>query len=440
MPTTLPKVEALLGSRLEEATEASIKRLVDLRAVEDADLDFKREPHDDGEKLAADVSAMANTVGGVLVVGVEETDGAASSLVPVPLTDDVSDRMKQWLAEYLAPYLATDIRRVPSESDATNGYYLVVVPRSANAPHAVASRRKGTLRYYQRDGGRNRPLAESEVADAYRNRFRGERQQVDKMQRVRDEGAAAVRPEDGVVWLAMSVVPTSPGLMVISGRRVTEINEWARRYGGHRGDGPFEDWSGQVTTGVGRLLLSSVLQKEDGRPKFCHVELHKDGGGFAACELFTAGEGPGVRLLGADMVLRTAGLLRLLVDHATMNTGANGDALARCELLSADGVSTQLGYFQFGTLWKAYSRTRALAQPPAVETRAVSLDAIAREPVERLAATRLLMTDIVHAFGLPEVLHVTPEGHLNATYWDPRTLDSWASMTSVPRVEQEIRY
>jgi hypothetical protein len=80
---------------------------------------------------------MANTVGGVLVIGVDEVDGVATGLTPVPLTDEVTDRMKQWLAEYLAPYLATDIKRVPKETDPTTGYYLVVVPRSPDAPHAV---------------------------------------------------------------------------------------------------------------------------------------------------------------------------------------------------------------------------------------------------------------------------------------------------------------
>jgi hypothetical protein len=62
MPVTLPKVEALLGAKLDQVSHANIKRLVDHRVVEDADLDFKREPHDDGEKLATDVMAVITRI------------------------------------------------------------------------------------------------------------------------------------------------------------------------------------------------------------------------------------------------------------------------------------------------------------------------------------------------------------------------------------------
>lgn len=450
MSVNLPRVEALLGSKLDQVTEPSLRRLVEHRVVEDADLDFKRTPHDDGEKLAADVTAMANTVGGVLVLGVDEADGVATSLTPGPLTDEVSNRMTQWLAEYVAPYLATEIRRVPTEADESQCYYLVVIPRSADAPHAVASRRKGTLRYYQRDGGRNRPLAESEVANEYRTRFRGEQSQIDRLQTVSLDGARAVAVDKEAVWLAASLVPNSPGMTEISARRVREIDAWARGYGGHRGDGPFERWqpggevgSGQVMTGVGRFLLSSVL-RGGVRPRFCHAELHRDGAGFAASEFLQQPDKQGtpLGLRGADVFTRAAGLVRLLVDHAVMNTGANGEALARCELLVGEGAVVQLGFLgAFGDTWEAYTLTRALHAAPSVETHTISLDAVARNPVERLVAARLLVTDIVHAFGLPEVLQVTSEGDFNLSYWDDaRQLQAWTSMASVPRVRKDIRY
>jgi len=78
MPSKFPKLEALFGAKLDTVTVTNIHRLIEQRAAEDDDLDFKREPHESGEKFAADVCAMANSMGGVLVIGVDEVDGTAT--------------------------------------------------------------------------------------------------------------------------------------------------------------------------------------------------------------------------------------------------------------------------------------------------------------------------------------------------------------------------
>jgi hypothetical protein len=63
---------------------------------------------------------MANTRGGVLVIGVVEDGGAASGLTPVPLSDEVTNR-KQWLAQYVVPP-RNGHRRVPSAADLLIGF------------------------------------------------------------------------------------------------------------------------------------------------------------------------------------------------------------------------------------------------------------------------------------------------------------------------------
>lgn len=435
-------MEALLGARLDQVTNRALLRLVENHVVEEADIDFKAEPHEDGEKLAADVTAMANGVGGVLIIGVDEEDGAAVGLLPGPLTDEVTDRMKQMLAEYVAPYLPTEIKRVPLDSDPTRGFYLVVVPRSPDAPHAVASRKKGTLRYYQRDGGRNRPLAESEVAEAYRGRFRGEKDRVDRMEAVRETGtkALSLAPTDGTAWIVMTLVPQAPGALEISARGMQKVDLWARGYGGFRGEGPFERWSGVASTGVGRITLTSVLAENARKPRYCHAELHRDGSGFVAAELFNVRrQGTGTfQLLGIDLFIRAAGLLRLLVDHAVGNCGTQGEALVRCELVAGPGTVLELGYLQMGSFWERFSRTRPLEAPHEGQAHTVALAPIAGGGAERLAAARIVLTDVFHAFGLAEVLFVTAEGHFRQPYWDRGILTGWTSMVDVPRVEETV--
>jgi predicted HTH transcriptional regulator len=68
-------IESFLGSPLEHVTFADLDQLVQGRATEDTELDFKRELYKEGTDFATDVAAMANSAGGALVIGVEEKDG-----------------------------------------------------------------------------------------------------------------------------------------------------------------------------------------------------------------------------------------------------------------------------------------------------------------------------------------------------------------------------
>jgi predicted HTH transcriptional regulator len=66
----------LLGRRLDQLDYPAIQVLVDRRTTEDLTLEFKRELYASGEKgcdeLAKDVAAMANSAGGLILLGVDE--------------------------------------------------------------------------------------------------------------------------------------------------------------------------------------------------------------------------------------------------------------------------------------------------------------------------------------------------------------------------------
>lgn len=436
----LPRIEALLNASLTAATCADLKRLIEGRVVEDVDIDFKSELHKDGQELAVDVAAMANTVGGVLVIGMAEEDGVATGLKPCPLSDEDTNRMRQWLAELVAPYVSTDIIRV-ADADGARGCYLVVVERSPSAPHAV--RKGATLRYYQRDGGRNRPLSEAEVADAYRSRFRGAAAQGERLANIVADGRLALAPvPDGATWLAMALMPNAPGSMRIDAKALRRARQIMAA--GHA-DGPFRSAPRELTTGVGRVVAVSGFEHGTTNPRHGYAELHSDGGGFAACELHNAAiQGvpdthPVVRLDDVQMVRTGLGLLRLLSDHAAAGTGARGDAVARCELLTGAN-EVRLGYYEHGSIWDRYDTARVLRSAPAVEGHTVSLDAILGSPVEWLAAGRVLLTDLFHAFGVPEVPQITSEGHLRRAFWRNTRLDTWPSVAGVPLTDDTIPF
>ncbi len=85
-----PDLEALLGGPLdaEGLTQKTIERLVDEGAHESEVLDFKgaldlptkgpRPPWLPEQEFAKDVAALANHRGGLLLIGVEEVDVAAT--------------------------------------------------------------------------------------------------------------------------------------------------------------------------------------------------------------------------------------------------------------------------------------------------------------------------------------------------------------------------
>ncbi len=384
---------------------------------------------------------MANTVGGVLVIGMAEAEGAATELRPCPLSDDDTNRMRQWLAELVVPYVSTDIIRVPEAADCARGCYLIVVEPSPNAPHAV--RKGAALRYCQRDGGRNRPLSEAEVADAYRNRFRGAAAQGERLDSIAADGRSALQPASAdVVWLAMALMPNAPGRMTIDAQQLRRVRQ---TIAAGQADGPFRSEPRELITGVGRVVAVSGYQHGTTHPRFGYAELHADGGGFVACELQNAlfqgapDTRAVMRLDDVQMVRTGLGLLRLLSDHATSGAGAHGDAVGQCELLTG-AEEVRLGYYEHGSIWDRYDTARILRSVPSVGNHTVSLDAIVGSAVEWLAAGRVLLTDLFHAFGIPEVPQITNEGHLRRPFWRNTKLEGWSSVAGVPITDDVIQF
>ncbi|HEY8212267.1 MAG TPA: ATP-binding protein, partial [Myxococcaceae bacterium] len=208
-----PRIEDLLGARLDNLEEKHLQAVVGRSGTdpvrEDADLDFKEALYAESRQadLAADVAAMANSRGGVLLIGIGGNDIAAI-LSPVQVTDAEERRMRQIIADRVFPRPDYEIAAIPIGGSPDQGVFVIAIPKSPFAPHAA---RDGGLRYYVRDGARNRPLSESEIADAYKNRFELARAQADRLSEV---DAEAIENYPHIeTWLRLSLVPTIPGSM-----------------------------------------------------------------------------------------------------------------------------------------------------------------------------------------------------------------------------------
>lgn len=71
------RLEGLLGGSLDAVTAASVRGLVEVGVAEAFDLDFKSTHYGRGDSekrdLAGDVAALANTAGGLIVIGSRRT-------------------------------------------------------------------------------------------------------------------------------------------------------------------------------------------------------------------------------------------------------------------------------------------------------------------------------------------------------------------------------
>ncbi|MDQ6848458.1 MAG: ATP-binding protein, partial [Actinomycetota bacterium] len=169
------RLEASFGAALSDVTAQHVLELVAGAVHEDFDLDFKAQMYGNGDAekrdLAADVAAMANSAGGVIVLGVEENEHAQAVAAPgIAISDEVERRIFQVTAG-ISPVPPIAVRRIPLDaSDSGRGFVLVIVPRSLSAPHAVVVNAT-SLRYPVRHGTTTRYLTAPEVSAAYRQRL-----------------------------------------------------------------------------------------------------------------------------------------------------------------------------------------------------------------------------------------------------------------------------
>lgn len=154
-----------------EKTEYSIDditALIDNEAEESVHLDFKAAgslSKDDKKKaeIAKDVSAFANSDGGIVVYGIEERDHKAYALSYI----DGNTYTKEWLEQVIQDNIqrrieGLEIFPIRDNGDITKSIYVVKIPRSSNTPHMSADKC-----YYKRNNFRSVKMEEYEVRDLF---------------------------------------------------------------------------------------------------------------------------------------------------------------------------------------------------------------------------------------------------------------------------------
>lgn len=141
----------------------SLNQLIEGQVPEDEVLEYKQTWCRDAQEFCKDISALANTKGGVIAFGVTEEDGCAGQLEGVGDVDDRVASYVQAVASNVRPTIILQHQRVRL----TNGKDVVLfaTPMSRSGPHMTVAR--GVPQIFKRAG----TVAQIMTVDELRSAF-----------------------------------------------------------------------------------------------------------------------------------------------------------------------------------------------------------------------------------------------------------------------------
>ncbi len=149
--------------------EAEINNTVANNSLEETiTFDAKKEIPVKNIETAKDVSAMANTAGGVLIYGIDEDENGFPNVLNPILLEGQRERIDGILRTSIDEVPVFKISAIQTQADSSKGYLIVVIPPSERAPHMVIV--KGERRFYGRSETGNYVLSQAEVARLYERR------------------------------------------------------------------------------------------------------------------------------------------------------------------------------------------------------------------------------------------------------------------------------
>jgi hypothetical protein len=207
----------LYSAAISSITWADIDLFCRQSTAENSFLDYKREfPND----LAKTIAAMANTLGGVILIGVDETNDGKPQLPLLGIPNDrgLEERVLNVVLDNMTPPVIPEIVTCPNEAG-DQAIVVIRIPQSENSPHALHR----NTSVYIRTGKRNKPedLAELGRIDWMRNRRRKSEELRERIfdracvrfGSMRDGRVGGVPATDEGVWIDGT---EQPGLLTIS--------------------------------------------------------------------------------------------------------------------------------------------------------------------------------------------------------------------------------
>jgi hypothetical protein len=181
----------MIPKSLQEITFADIQSLIENKVQENKTIEYKRELPDNSDRdkihFLSGVSALANTSGGDLIIGIEEENGAPVS-IPGIETENLDQeilRLEDIIRNGTEPRI-TDFHTKGISTPDENYVLLIRINRSWSAPHKVSY--KNRSKFYGRSSASVQPMDVEEL----RRAFTLSGLISDRIQRFREERVTAL--------------------------------------------------------------------------------------------------------------------------------------------------------------------------------------------------------------------------------------------------------
>jgi Putative DNA-binding domain len=189
-----------LGLQPQPLTWDMIVRAVQQGVTEQPDLDWKSagygSPGNEWDELAKDVAAMANTGGGLIVLGVRDEHNTAAALrlgTPVALSDPEENSYRQQIfSRTHPPVQGVSFDRLRGNDDGEQAV-AIHIPASLDAPHLIyKDRQRALFGAPFRDGTGTNWMAERQLEAAYRLRFAARNDQGRDLRALYNDAASSI--------------------------------------------------------------------------------------------------------------------------------------------------------------------------------------------------------------------------------------------------------
>lgn len=166
-------IEDIFRKKPEGISEKDVEDFVSRKIEEHTSLDYKNiRAFGDFEELSKDVSALANSAGGLMVLGISEDrikeNKEAIKIFPKEITWGDKHLSKEKLEDNLIGKIRPKIlglRIIPIRRSDGLVIFLIDIPQSENPPHMASDNR-----YYRRLNFRRVPMEHYEIADLFGKR------------------------------------------------------------------------------------------------------------------------------------------------------------------------------------------------------------------------------------------------------------------------------
>lgn len=222
MTTSWTRLHEELGLAPVPLTYGHIQQAVAQNVPESAALDWKAKYQENAhgnEELAKDLSAMANSGGGTIVLGVGEVGSGSQKRIvhsDIELTEQVKQRVLAINSTRVHPRIpGVDPVFVHNPDQPGRGVSVISIPASPLAPHF--HEKGGVLVAKRRNGPDTEPLRETDIERAYLDRLAGRRRADERLDELEARPLKVRRPD--AVRLSTSATPLVAASFLANGGR-----------------------------------------------------------------------------------------------------------------------------------------------------------------------------------------------------------------------------